>query len=355
MNASDFRVEFSFDYKSYDVFELYEKLFLQSFIFRGANAGSRPNICGNIISYINNGVSVEIEDFVRRDNYLGDLEGQRICKVSAQSDFIDIISNSLNFDSTQLSFSVNWATYNIFERKTGKAVYLYDRPSADKLVGMLSPEIATLLLKSKFVCDKYNGEIFRFAYTSIKYFSQEISNIVRSSKKTVDGDLYLVPSIERVRKYLKGQGIFNDYPYIFCDSEVKKLTEMEIAEIAVRSALRVPETIIADGTEFEKEVAKRLLANGWSAKLTKATGDFGVDIIAEKNEISVAIQVKSGLTKTGIAAIQQAFAGAKHYNTDYAAVISNSEFTQAAIDLSLKTSVSLFRGDQIDEFDGILR
>jgi restriction system protein len=47
-----------------------------------------------------------------------------------------------------------------------------------------------------------------------------------------------------------------------------------------------------EGKEFENYVAERLRQVGWTVEATSATGDFGVDLIAEKDGRRVAVQCK---------------------------------------------------------------
>lgn len=45
--------------------------------------------------------------------------------------------------------------------------------------------------------------------------------------------------------------------------------------------------------EFEKWVARFLRIAGYKASATKKSGDYGVDVVAEKDNTSIAIQVKN--------------------------------------------------------------
>lgn len=88
------------------------------------------------------------------------------------------------------------------------------------------------------------------------------------------------------------------------------------------------------GREFEKYVAARIRNMGWKVSATPATGDFGVDLIAERNEESVAIQCKRRAKPVGVSAVQQVVAGALHHRCGSSAVVSNQEFTAAAKELA---------------------
>jgi restriction system protein len=88
------------------------------------------------------------------------------------------------------------------------------------------------------------------------------------------------------------------------------------------------------GTEFEDYVAGRLRRAGWQVTLTSVVGDYGVDLIAERDDKSVAVQCKRHGKPVGVAAVQQVVSGARHHGCTKSIVISNREFTQAAKQLA---------------------
>jgi restriction system protein len=88
------------------------------------------------------------------------------------------------------------------------------------------------------------------------------------------------------------------------------------------------------GTEFENYVAARLRRAAWQVTFTSVTGDYGVDLIAEKDGKSVAIQCKRHGNPVGVAAVQQVVSGARHHGCTKSIVVSNQEFTQAAKQLA---------------------
>jgi restriction system protein len=88
------------------------------------------------------------------------------------------------------------------------------------------------------------------------------------------------------------------------------------------------------GIEFENYVAAKLRAAGYRVALTKATGDFGVDLIASKGGRRIAIQCKRHGRRIGAPAVQQVVAGALLHRCTSTMVVSNQEFTAAAIELA---------------------
>ncbi|WP_156664397.1 restriction endonuclease [Mycobacterium sp. 852002-51613_SCH5001154] len=89
-----------------------------------------------------------------------------------------------------------------------------------------------------------------------------------------------------------------------------------------------------DGVEFEGYVAARLRRAGWRVTFTPPVGDYGVDLIAEKDGHSVAVQCKRHGKSVGIAAVQQVVSGARHHGCVRSIVVSNQEFTRAAKQLA---------------------
>lgn len=96
------------------------------------------------------------------------------------------------------------------------------------------------------------------------------------------------------------------------------------------------------GEDFEFYVARVLQKYGFrEVCLTGGSGDFGVDILATFKKIKYAIQVKRYKSQVGIAAVQEAYSGAKYYEADAAIVITNSHFTDAAKSLADSCDVIL--------------
>ena len=85
------------------------------------------------------------------------------------------------------------------------------------------------------------------------------------------------------------------------------------------------------GIEFEQYCCGLLKRNGFSdVSLTKASGDHGIDVFAEKSNITYAIQCKCYSSPVGNAAIQQALSGKEFYKKDIAVVFTNRLFTPQA-------------------------
>jgi restriction system protein len=106
-----------------------------------------------------------------------------------------------------------------------------------------------------------------------------------------------------------------------------------------------------DPIEYEQMVANSLADLGWQTRLTKASGDQGIDVIAEMRGKRVVIQCKRYASSIGNSAVQEAFAGKTFENADHAAVVSNAEFTRSARQLADTTHVMLLHHDELSKLE----
>lgn len=104
------------------------------------------------------------------------------------------------------------------------------------------------------------------------------------------------------------------------------------------------------GLEFERYCGYLLQKNAFTdIKITQASGDHGIDILAEKSGISYAFQCKCYSDNVGNDAIQQAHTGKCLYHMDIAVVITNRYFTQQAQDEAKQLGVKLWDRDKLNE------
>lgn len=103
-----------------------------------------------------------------------------------------------------------------------------------------------------------------------------------------------------------------------------------------------------DGETFEHFCAYLLKRNGYRhIDVTQFAGDQGVDITATKKGVSYAFQCKRYAGQVGNKAIQEIWAGHNFYKLDQAVVLTNSTFSDSAIELANDLGVTLMDGDQL--------
>lgn len=125
----------------------------------------------------------------------------------------------------------------------------------------------------------------------------------------------------------------------YCAGKASRLTQRWCERQLRKSkeASSVPD----NGQDFEHWVADKLIDNGWKAHVTKASGDDGVDVIAERQGVSVAVQCKRYKGSVGNKAVQEVYSGMKHMQLARAVVISTGKYTKSAQNLARTTGVLL--------------
>lgn len=105
-----------------------------------------------------------------------------------------------------------------------------------------------------------------------------------------------------------------------------------------------------DGHQFEHYCAELLKANNFkNIEVTQGSGDHGIDILAEKDGITYAIQCKCYSSNIGNAAVQQAYTGKGFYHKDIAVVLTNRYFTPQAKEEAQALGVKLWNRDKLNE------
>ena len=98
-----------------------------------------------------------------------------------------------------------------------------------------------------------------------------------------------------------------------------------------------------EGHEFEYYCAELLSKKGFvDVEVTKGSGDYGADILAEKDGVTYAIQCKCYTAPIGVKAIQEAYAGRDYYDRMVGAVLTNQYFTTPAVEAAKKLKILLW-------------
>ena len=100
---------------------------------------------------------------------------------------------------------------------------------------------------------------------------------------------------------------------------------------------------LMEGRDFEYFCADLLEKRGFlDVEVTKGSGDNGVDILAEKDGVTYAIQCKRYDEPVGVKAVQEAYAGRDYYDRMVGVVMSNQYFTKNAADMARKLKILLW-------------
>ena len=104
-----------------------------------------------------------------------------------------------------------------------------------------------------------------------------------------------------------------------------------------------------DGHEFEYFCADLLEQRGFvEVEVTRGSGDYGIDILAEKDGVTYAVQCKRYTAPVGVKAIQEAYAGRDYYDRMVGAVMPNQYFTAPAVEAAKKLKILLWDGGYVE-------
>ncbi|KJD43020.1 restriction endonuclease [Paenibacillus terrae] len=98
---------------------------------------------------------------------------------------------------------------------------------------------------------------------------------------------------------------------------------------------------LLDGKEFEMFLRLLFEKHGYRSFVTKASGDFGADLVLEKGESRIIVQAKRYQGKVGLKAVQEVVAAVNHYKGSEGWVVTNSSFTEQTYTLAKSNNVRL--------------
>jgi restriction system protein len=101
------------------------------------------------------------------------------------------------------------------------------------------------------------------------------------------------------------------------------------------------------GQEFEQRLRLLFMALGYKVTMTRATGDFGADLLLAKDGKRTVVQAKRYSKAIGVAAIQEVIGAKAYYSCPNALVVTNANFTNAARILAHANQVVLWDRDRL--------
>lgn len=199
---------------------------------------------------------------------------------------------------------------------------------------------------------------FQFDIESLKKERDNLKNEIEFINESIK-DSHRQALIKETIKLEKSKISLQDSKRRLLD-DINKLTfqrEMlknEIAELENRKdniiSKQITNTItleyidnLPNGIEFEHCFANILQKLHYSnIEVTSGSGDFGIDILATKDDILYGFQCKLYSNTVGNEAVQEAYSGKKHYNCNIAIVVTNNYFSEQAITQARETQVILW-------------
>ena len=358
----------------------------------GPQIGSRPREV-----LVQNRDDIKYEDVIIKNT--NEETSDKIIKAHTEEEIIDMLKNEYNilteYDKIDIFSKLENTLYTNSNNENEKSdlvdkIIKYSRPSDVKLVlldierynfnhysglpNLLTPAIYDI--KRIKVCmnrlvDEMNNRLDNFVNYRVKNFEEyknkkdsKLSSIIviiseiyelLKEKEIYDAYLKLLLNGERTgikiisfsklsKKNLELKSftdlikIYNKYELSLSNSNKSNDKENNIDEMS--------------GLDFEEYSAKILESNGFNnVEVTKSSGDFGVDVIAYKDDIKYAIQCKKYSAPVGIKAVQEVIGSKTMNNCHVAVVLTNNYFTKSAKELAEKNNVLLWDRDKLSEME----
>jgi restriction system protein len=105
-----------------------------------------------------------------------------------------------------------------------------------------------------------------------------------------------------------------------------------------------------DGKAFEQRLWLLFTKLGYRVEQTPYSGDYGADLIIERNNVRSVVQAKRYSKPVGLSAVQESFTAMARYGCSNAIVVTNRTFTKQAKELAHNNKVELWERERlIDE------
>ncbi len=134
-------------------------------------------------------------------------------------------------------------------------------------------------------------------------------------------------------------------------SEIKEDVELEEFEnkMTTQEGIDLGDYRHLKGHEFESYLSSLFEHLGYTVLQTPVSADQGADLIISLDEEKTVVQAKKQTKNVANRAVQEVVAAKKYYKADSALVVTNSSFTQSAIDLALANEVALWDGTKLED------
>lgn len=117
-----------------------------------------------------------------------------------------------------------------------------------------------------------------------------------------------------------------------------------------RSGPKEAEMDAMEGHDFEYFCADLLREAGFEeVEVTRGSGDYGADILCERDGVTYAVQCKCYESIVGVHAVQEVYAGKAFYGRMVAAVMTNRSFTDPARTCARRLNVLLWDRTHVEK------
>ncbi|MDN4617855.1 restriction endonuclease [Paenibacillus sp. PsM32] len=132
--------------------------------------------------------------------------------------------------------------------------------------------------------------------------------------------------------------VFALISYSINQARINKLRRSGIAEIDKMS-----------GDQFEHYLGQLFKLQGYNATVTQAQGDYGADLVLNKDGKRIVVQAKRYSKNVGLKAVQEVYGAIAHYKASAGWVVTNSRYTPQARTLARSNNVRLVDREELVE------
>ncbi len=133
--------------------------------------------------------------------------------------------------------------------------------------------------------------------------------------------------------------------FLLVSSIAEMKNEKEYEEKLSKS--NIDEVDKMQGYEFEIFLKTLFEKLGYSAEVTKKSGDYGADIILYRNNATIVVQAKRYEKHVGVKAVQEIYSSKNYYCANEAWVVTNNYFTRQAKELANNNGVRLINREEL--------
>jgi len=131
--------------------------------------------------------------------------------------------------------------------------------------------------------------------------------------------------------------------YLICNIKNRKKQKEKI------TVFNMTQIDSLSGVDFEIFLSELFKKLGYDVKMTKASHDYGADLLISKNKKTSIVQAKCYSKAVGIKAIQEIVGAKKHYKAEDAIAVTNNIFSKNAEILALENDVKLLDRYEIEK------
>lgn len=121
--------------------------------------------------------------------------------------------------------------------------------------------------------------------------------------------------------------------------------QMKRQEIIRKSGIKEIDKM--QGLQFEEFLGSLFRSKGYKVKQTRATGDYGADLILIKGDQKIVVQAKRYQKYVGLKAVQEVNSSKNYYQAKEAWVVTNSYYTKQAVHLARSNNVRLIDREEL--------